>query len=188
MSRRALALLCASACVVAGCEKRPAPIASKEGGSGASGPGASVTTTNRLPVPANLADVLIPEGSAGNDGFTLEFHVRRDDGDAGKTYDQAAASCRKAGRMLCTETQWMRACDEHSAIGKMESWTASRRGRTAVVRGGRIASGATRSTAGNRILDGSGCVANARWRCDRPATQALGLASERGFRFSSRMR
>ena len=137
MSRRALALLCAIACVFAGCERRPAPTVSKEGGTGASGPGSSASTTQQLPEPKKLADLLVPEGSAGNDGFTLEFHVRRDEGDAGKTYDQAVASCRKSGRMLCTETQWMRACTEHPAIGEMESWTASRRGRTAVVRGGK---------------------------------------------------
>ncbi len=90
-----------------------------------------------LPAPVALPDVPVGEGSAHNLGFTLGFRVLRDPGDAGKTYQQAVQLCLGQGRMLCTETQWLRACEEHPAVGKMESWTATRRGKNVVVAGGR---------------------------------------------------
>ncbi len=90
-----------------------------------------------LPAPVALADVQVGEGSAHNLGFLLAFRVLRDAGDAGKTYQQAVELCRGQGRMLCTETQWLRACEEHAAVGRMESWTATRRGKNVVVAGGR---------------------------------------------------
>lgn len=43
----------------------------------------------------------------------------------GKTFQQAAAICQKAGLELCTSTQWSRACREFNALGSMQSWTAS---------------------------------------------------------------
>jgi hypothetical protein len=89
-----------------------------------------------LPTPVAFDDVNVPEGSAYNLGFTLAFRVRRIPGDEGKTYQQAAAACRETGRMLCTEVQWLRACEQHESLGQMESWTATVRGKNAVVAGG----------------------------------------------------
>lgn len=116
---------------VFGCEKRTAP-GRQEVGTGATGPGSAML----LPPPAPFDEVLVPEGAVDNGDFTLEFRIHRVGDDAGKTYLQAVDNCRKGGRMLCTETQWMRACALHPEIGRMEAWTATRRGREAVVRGG----------------------------------------------------
>ncbi|PIE05930.1 MAG: hypothetical protein CSA75_02195 [Sorangium cellulosum] len=123
------ALIAIAASVLAGCNKK-----SKTSDSAIS---TSPSATRELPEPFAFPDVLIPEGVAPNNGFTLDFRVRRIEDDAGKSYFDAAAKCIANGRMLCTETQWMRTCQAHPRVGKMQSWTASRRGQRAVVRGGK---------------------------------------------------
>jgi hypothetical protein len=57
-------------------------------------------------------------------------------GDAGKTFLGAADHCQSRGKMLCTEAQWEKACKEHGAIGKLESWTVSFDGDDVIARGG----------------------------------------------------
>jgi hypothetical protein len=53
--------------------------------------------------------------------------------------------------MLCTETQWLRACGSNVRIGNYQSWTASWQGEQVIVRGGKgcddrqTVSGASRS-------------------------------------------
>lgn len=136
MTRRIASVVCCVVCMALACDKRPVRATTTEG-SGASGPGTSASKAASLPEPVPFDDVLISEGKLDNRGFTLEFRIRRNAGDAGKSYDAAAAACRASGRMLCTELQWLRACEAHPVIGKMQSWTASRRGRLAVVRGGK---------------------------------------------------
>lgn len=121
---------------LAACNKKAAPTASEKGDA-ASGAASDLPTATHVPAPKPLPDFLVDEGSVANEGFTLEFHVSRVEGDQGKTYREAVAYCRQSGRMLCTETQWIRACAQIPSVGSMESWTASRRGRSAVVRGGK---------------------------------------------------
>ncbi len=103
-----------------------------------------------LPVPVPFEDFLVPEGSADNLGFTLEFRVRRYEADTGRTYREAVALCRDKGRMLCTETQWLRACQEQPALGQMQSWTASRRGEMAVTAGGASCGDRNRTKVGDK--------------------------------------
>lgn len=102
-------------------------------------PADAAAETNKiasLPPPLPLTDSLVPEGSAHNLGFLLEFRLRRHEDDTGKTYREAVDLCRRHGRMLCTEVQWLRACQEDPNIGRMQSWTASRRGNMVVTLGG----------------------------------------------------
>jgi len=129
----AIALCAWLAGAALGCKDEPAVTKTKPVGSAGTESKDDVT----LPAPEPFGDVKIPEGTLDNRGFTLDFRVQRVLDDAGRTYDQAAGTCMAAGRMLCTETQWLRACRDHAALGRMESWTASRRNREAVVRGGK---------------------------------------------------
>ena len=133
MNLRFVLLTICLAVLVLACEKT-----SERGASAkeASAPRTKASSAS-LPQPVPFGDVLVPEGEMDNLGFTLEYRIRRNAGDAGKTYGAAAAACRASGRMLCTELQWLRACKEHAVIGKMQSWTASRRGREALVLGGK---------------------------------------------------
>jgi hypothetical protein len=90
-----------------------------------------------IPAPTTLSDTLVSEGAFHNLGFTLAFRIMGDAKEAGKSYAEAMQVCRSRGRMLCTESQWLRACEEHSVLGSMESWTATRRGKDVVVAGGK---------------------------------------------------
>lgn len=122
---------------------------------------AKPTATASLPSPIALPDSLVPEGSADNLGFTLEFRIRRLEDDTGKSYREAVDLCRRGGRMLCTEVQWLRACHENPDIGRMQSWTASRRGNMVVA------------------LGGSGCGDRNRTRDDDKHPNRVGLCCER---------
>jgi hypothetical protein len=79
--------------------------------------------------------VRVSEGEA--DGiWTPGYELRRIDSDTGRNYLDAMAHCRFKDLMLCSETQWERACKADAAVGKVASWTATWRGSKAVVRGG----------------------------------------------------
>jgi hypothetical protein len=64
-----------------------------------------------------------------------KFSVLRRD-DQGLEYMQAFARCADAGKTLCTESQWQRACETFPEVGAAPSWTESVEEGQVVVRGG----------------------------------------------------
>ena len=83
-----------------------------------------------------FADTKIEPGPSRMGSQIGTYRIQRSEGDTSKTFLEAAAMCMKTGRTLCTEAQWLRACDAHPAIGAMPSWTASWKESKAIVRGG----------------------------------------------------
>jgi serine/threonine-protein kinase len=82
--------------------------------------------------------IAIEAGRTPDDGVWLAAYrvVRRPD-DGGKSYLDAHAVCRATGSALCTEAQWLRACQQEPAVATLASWTASAANANAfVVRGG----------------------------------------------------
>jgi len=127
----ALAIAITTATAVACSPQKPNRVSAEAGAEQPADPAPRV-----LPAPTSIEDYRVEEGSIDNLGFTLAFRVQADAADAGKTFQQAAASCRARGRMLCSETQWLRACEQNPAVGRMESWTTTRRSKGVVVAGG----------------------------------------------------
>ncbi len=79
-------------------------------------------------VPAGL----VTPGGAWLDKFSV---LRRED-NQGLLYSQAFARCADAGKTLCTDGQWQRACDSFPEVGEVPSWTESIEDGHVVVRGG----------------------------------------------------
>jgi hypothetical protein len=80
----------------------------------------------------DVAPGLVPESGAWLGKFSL---LRRDD-KPGLPYGDAFARCAAAGKTLCTEGQWQRACDSFPEVAEAPSWTESLEGAQVVVRGG----------------------------------------------------
>lgn len=79
----------------------------------------------------------IGAGTAADGTWTASFKVEQVAGDAGLTYLAAQEHCASKGLALCTETQWMRACDDDPKIAEFPSWSLSAFEREGfVVRGG----------------------------------------------------
>jgi serine/threonine-protein kinase len=90
--------------------------------------------------PSTLPDMglEVPAGRAGGRELWVDdFHVARRPGDGGRALLMAQAYCAQVGRFLCTETQWLRACEAHPELGMVESWTLSAERGGMVVRGGK---------------------------------------------------
>jgi hypothetical protein len=78
----------------------------------------------------------IPAGPAPNGTWTVAFGLERVAADENLDWSSAIAHCEDKGKQLCLETQWQRACDLDSEIGKLESWTLTADYPGAAVRGG----------------------------------------------------
>jgi eukaryotic-like serine/threonine-protein kinase len=79
----------------------------------------------------------VPAGQVSTTGAWLDkFNVLRREDSQGLGYSQAFARCTDAGKTLCTEAQWQRACDSFSEVGEAASWTESLQDGRVVVRGG----------------------------------------------------
>jgi serine/threonine-protein kinase len=65
------------------------------------------------------------------------FEILQRDKSLGLSFLAAQAHCADAGRYLCTEVQWARACVEQPFIGEQASWTVSAERGGVVTRGGR---------------------------------------------------
>jgi len=79
----------------------------------------------------------IPAGLVTQSGAWLDkFSVLRREDNQGLLFSQAFARCTDAGKTLCTEAQWQRACDSFPEVGEAPSWTESIEGGSIVVRGG----------------------------------------------------
>ena len=79
----------------------------------------------------------VPAGVVGANGAWLDkFSVLRREDNQGLPYSQAFARCADAGKTLCTDGQWQRACDSFPEVGEAPSWTESLEDGRVVVRGG----------------------------------------------------
>jgi serine/threonine protein kinase len=79
----------------------------------------------------------VPAGQVSSSGAWVDkFSVLRRDDNQGLAYSQAFARCTDAGKTLCTEEQWQRACDTFPEVGEAASWTESLDDGRVVVRGG----------------------------------------------------
>ncbi len=74
----------------------------------------------------------VPSSSAWLDKFSV---MRREE-NQGLSFEQAFARCVDAGKTLCTEAQWSRACNAFPEVGNASSWTESLDDGLVVVRGG----------------------------------------------------
>jgi serine/threonine protein kinase len=79
----------------------------------------------------------IPAGLVSADGAWLDkFSVLRREDSQGLPFNDAFARCADAGKTLCTDNQWQRACDSFPEVADAPSWTESIEGGQIVVRGG----------------------------------------------------
>jgi serine/threonine protein kinase len=79
----------------------------------------------------------VPAGLVTPSGAWLDkFSVLRREDNQGLPYSQAFARCADAGKALCTDGQWQRACDSFPEVGEASSWTESMEDGRIVVRGG----------------------------------------------------
>ncbi|HKO52575.1 MAG TPA: serine/threonine-protein kinase, partial [Polyangiaceae bacterium] len=79
----------------------------------------------------------IPAGVVTSGGAWLDkFSVLRREDSQGLPFSQAFARCADAGKTLCTDGQWQRACDSFPEVGEAPSWTESIEDGRFVVRGG----------------------------------------------------
>jgi eukaryotic-like serine/threonine-protein kinase len=159
-----------------GAASATAPTAASVGGSGTS---AMATGASAAPKPtdassatagepgaplAPLAPTEIEPGAAPEvNAWLPKFKIVRHDGDQGQSYLAAMDACREHALALCTEAQWLRACELVPALGAMESWTASPSGEHGfVVRGG------PRGCASRQVVGGA-----------EPSAQRVGACCER---------
>jgi len=79
----------------------------------------------------------VPAGQVSADGAWVDkFSVLRRENVQGLSFAQAFASCTDAGKALCTDEQWQRACDSFPEVASAPSWTESLEDGHAVIRGG----------------------------------------------------
>ncbi|HYP99207.1 MAG TPA: serine/threonine-protein kinase [Polyangiaceae bacterium] len=79
----------------------------------------------------------IPAGLVTAEGAWVDkFSVLRREDSQGLLFNDAFARCADAGKTLCTDSQWQRACDSFPEVGEVSSWTESIEGGQIVVRGG----------------------------------------------------
>jgi eukaryotic-like serine/threonine-protein kinase len=79
----------------------------------------------------------VPGGIASSSNAWLDkFSVLRRDDNLGLDHSAAFGRCADAGKTLCTEAEWQRACDSFPEVGEVPSWTESLDDGLVVVRGG----------------------------------------------------
>ena len=83
---------------------------------------------NGTVVTATTATDVIERGALVYRGDRLvavgaESALRRRHPDA--TYLDASAACRAQSLALCTDAQWLRACELHANLARLETWTAT---------------------------------------------------------------
>jgi hypothetical protein len=79
----------------------------------------------------------LPEGRLEGGPWTVAFGIARAPGNLGLDQTAAQLQCVAAGKALCTEAQWDRACAADPELGKLETWTCSGvGGQRFIVRGG----------------------------------------------------
>ena len=114
----------------------------ERGKHGKHAPGEQVSGAATAPTPAapaaaaGFGAATIAAGPGPNGVWTAQFGLAASTPDRGRNYGQAMAQCQSAGKALCSETQWLKACQADGAVGNVESWTASWDGESVAVRGG----------------------------------------------------
>jgi eukaryotic-like serine/threonine-protein kinase len=94
----------------------------------------SVPPPPKLGVIANLT---VPAGIAPlTSMFVPGFSVAREEGDGDATFNNAVGACERRRMALCTESQWLRACDIEPALGREPSWTMTGTESAIALRGG----------------------------------------------------
>jgi len=79
----------------------------------------------------------VPAGQVSSSGAWLDkFSILRREDSQGLGYSAAFARCTDAGKTLCSDEQWQRACDNFPEVGEAASWTESLQDGHVVVRGG----------------------------------------------------
>jgi hypothetical protein len=115
----------ASASALAVASVAPAPSASVAEGLDAAAEDAATTADRPVAAGATTA------------GFHVgAFTVRSLDESPGLGFAKAVEACAVAGKFLCSEAAWQRACAETAEVAKAETWTYSAERERAVVRGG----------------------------------------------------
>jgi hypothetical protein len=145
---RALALALPLVLAAVGCKKKPPPPEVKP----KTTPSATVLAS-ALPAPsssvAEIPDAGVPDADAAapneraiTAGVTAEgaacgpFALRPLDESPGLAFAKAVEACAAAGKFLCSDVEWQRACETDAEIGKREAWTYSAEKDKVVVRGG----------------------------------------------------
>ena len=91
---------------------------------------------NPTPAAGGALTVNVAAGATSGGVWTPAFELRRVASDTNKGYLEAMQHCRDQNLMLCSTTQWERACATNAAVGKITSWTASWAGQSVALRGG----------------------------------------------------
>ncbi|HEX3777307.1 MAG TPA: serine/threonine-protein kinase, partial [Polyangiaceae bacterium] len=83
----------------------------------------------------------VPAGQVNGDGAWVDkFSVLRREGSQGLSFAQAFSQCTDAGKTLCSDEQWQRACENFPEVASAPSWTESLEDGRVVVRGGGVCS------------------------------------------------
>ena len=90
-----------------------------------------------VPLLTNLPMTKIPEGTGTLAAtFFPSFEVTREPGDENGTLRGALDACERKQMALCSEGQWLRACEAIPSLGTVPSWTLTGSVDGVVVRGG----------------------------------------------------
>jgi hypothetical protein len=127
------------------CKKKPPP-AAKPGTSASAAVVASVAPAPSASV-AEIPDAASDDAAVATDrtvaagttpaGFHLAaFTLRALDDSPGLAFGKAVEACAVAGKFLCSEAEWQRACAESAELAKAETWTYTAERERVVVRGG----------------------------------------------------
>ena len=84
-----------------------------------------------------IAKLVVPAGQAPlTSMFVPAFEVAREEGDGDATFSSAISACERRRMALCTESQWLRACEVEPALGREPSWTMTATDGAVALRGG----------------------------------------------------
>lgn len=112
----------------------PSPAACASTEASASAPTKPV---QKVEVPAAPVRRLAGGTVNGHDVWLGAFEARRPKGTAGNTWLEARQMCADRNLEMCTEMQFVRACNDDASLGKNESWTVTASGNAGfMVRGG----------------------------------------------------
>jgi hypothetical protein len=140
--KRAL-VLCLGLMAAVACKKEKAPVPNPSAAQSAAlstTPSAAPSSGPSAAQPTGLvpyAEHTIPAGDAPDGTWTAQFTIERKAGDENLEWAKALDHCAAQGQSLCTDTQWLRACQADAELGKLETWTLTADVPGAVVRGGR---------------------------------------------------
>jgi serine/threonine protein kinase len=103
---------------------------------GSSAPAASAAVTKSRGFAGLPARDVLGGQLSTNGAWVDKFSILRREDSQGLAYSAAFARCTDAGKTLCSEEQWQRACDSFPEVGEAASWTESLEDGKVVVRGG----------------------------------------------------